>query len=91
MKNRVLKLNMNRIWLIDELKKISCVKKVFDSHANYILVEFYMFKKIFQSLWQKGIILRNQNHKNNLKNCLRISIGSKSECMRLVQELKNFI
>ena len=88
MKNRVLKLNMNRIWLIDELKKLSCVKKVFDSYANYILVEFYMFEKIFQSLWQKGIILRNQNHKKNLQNCLRISIGYKLECMRLVQELK---
>ncbi|QCI24759.1 histidinol-phosphate transaminase [Buchnera aphidicola (Rhopalosiphum padi)] len=89
MRNRVLTLNMNRIWLVDELKKISYVKKVFDSHANYILVKFYMFEKIFQSLWEKGIILRNQDHKNNLKNCLRISIGSNAECIHLVKELKN--
>ncbi|AYN24407.1 histidinol-phosphate transaminase [Buchnera aphidicola] len=89
MKNRVLQLNMNRVWLVNELKKNSYVKKIFDSHANYILVEFYMFEKIFQNLWEKGIILRNQNHKNNLKNCLRISIGSNLECVHLVKELKN--
>jgi histidinol-phosphate aminotransferase len=88
MKSRVLQINTDRFWLINELKKISFVKRVFDSHTNYILVEFYMFQKIFQTLWNKGIILRNQNHKNNLKNCLRISIGSNLECIYFIKELK---
>ncbi|QIQ41155.1 MAG: histidinol-phosphate transaminase [Buchnera aphidicola (Aphis urticata)] len=88
MKNRVLKLNFNRDWLIDELKKISLVKKIFNSHANYILVKFHMYKKIFQKLWEKGIILRNQHHKIHLNKCLRISIGSYSECLRLIEEIK---
>ncbi|QFQ31950.1 histidinol-phosphate transaminase [Buchnera aphidicola] len=88
MKNRVLKINLNRDWLICKLEKISLVKKIFNSHANYVLVRFYMHKKIFQKLWEKGIILRNQDHKIHLKKCLRISIGSYSECLRLIEEIK---
>ncbi|QFQ32839.1 histidinol-phosphate transaminase [Buchnera aphidicola (Aphis fabae)] len=88
MKDRVLKLNLNRNWLINELKQISLVKKIYNSHANYVLVKFHMFEKIFQKLWEKGIILRNQHHKMHLKECLRISIGSHVECSRFIEEIK---
>lgn len=88
MRNKVLTLNLNRNWLINELKKISLVKKIYNSRANYILVKFHMFEKIFQHLWEKGIIVRNQHHKIYLKECLRISIGSYSECSRLIEEIK---
>ncbi|QCI15793.1 histidinol-phosphate transaminase [Buchnera aphidicola] len=90
MKDRVSELNLNRIWLINQLNELDCIDKVFESHANYILVKFFMFEKIFQMLWNKGIILRNQNNKMNLKECIRISIGTRSECFSLIQELKNF-
>ncbi|QCI18663.1 histidinol-phosphate transaminase [Buchnera aphidicola] len=86
MKDRVLTLNLNRNWLVGKLKKISLVEKIFDSHANYILVKFHMSEKIFQHLWKKGIILRNQNHK--IKDCLRISVGSHLECSHLIKEIK---
>ncbi|WP_343154341.1 histidinol-phosphate transaminase [Buchnera aphidicola (Aphis aurantii)] len=88
MKDRVSTLNLNRHWLVNELHQISWVKKIFNSHANYVLVKFHMFEQIFQHLWNKGIILRNQNHKVYLKKCLRISIGSYSECLRLIEEIK---
>ncbi|WP_410051786.1 histidinol-phosphate transaminase [Buchnera aphidicola] len=91
MKNRVSILNLNRFWLVKKLKNMPCVKKVFNSHANYVLVQFFMFDKIFKTLWNNGIILRNQNHKINLRECLRISIGSRQECMRVIEELKKFV
>ncbi|CAL4326164.1 histidinol-phosphate transaminase [Buchnera aphidicola] len=90
MKNRVFDLNSNRVFLMNELNKLACVEKVFESHANYILVQFFMFEKIFYTLWDKGIVLRNQNDKINLKKCLRISIGTRLECFRLIQELQFF-
>ncbi|QIE01856.1 histidinol-phosphate transaminase [Buchnera aphidicola] len=90
MRNRVLSLNNNRTWLIEKLQHIPCVEKVFVSHANYILVKFFMFKKIFDTLWKKGIILRNQNEKNNLNKCIRISIGTHLENILLIKELKIF-
>lgn len=89
MKNRVLDLNSNRIFLSNELKQMSCVKKVFDSSANYILVQFFAFEKIFKTLWDNGIILRNQNSKIHLKQCIRISIGTRLECLRLIEELRD--
>ncbi|AWH90662.1 histidinol-phosphate transaminase [Buchnera aphidicola (Melanaphis sacchari)] len=88
MKNRVNQININRSYLVNELKKIIFIEKIFKSHANYILVKLFHFEKVFWSLWHKGIILRNQNHKINLKRCLRISVGSDVECLRLINELK---
>lgn len=90
MQNRVRDLNSNRIWLVNHLHQISCVEKVFESNANYVLVKFFMFEKIFQILWNKGIILRNQNEKFNLKKCIRISIGTRLESLELIKELENF-
>ncbi|BAB12820.1 histidinol-phosphate transaminase [Buchnera aphidicola str. APS (Acyrthosiphon pisum)] len=90
MKNRVLDSNNNRIWLINQLKNITCVETVFESNANYVLVKFSMFEKVFETLWNKGIILRNQNEKTNLKKCIRISMGTRSESLRLIKELKIF-
>ncbi|AHG61991.1 histidinol-phosphate transaminase [Buchnera aphidicola] len=90
MKSRVSDLNANRTWLVNKLKKISCVKKIFDSSANYILVQFFMFEKLFCTLWEQGIIVRNQSDKINLNQCLRISIGTRMECERLIEEIQFF-
>ncbi|AEO08464.1 histidinol-phosphate aminotransferase [Buchnera aphidicola str. Ak (Acyrthosiphon kondoi)] len=90
MQNRVLDSNNNRLWLINQLKNTACVEKVFESHANYVLVKFFIFEKVFKTLWEKGIILRNQNEKMNLKKCIRISIGTRLECLHLIKELKIF-
>lgn len=90
-RNRVLELNANRFWLTKKLKKLKCVKKVFQSHSNYILVRFFDSKEIFRLLWQKGIILRNQDNKIYLNECIRISIGTFSECFTLINTLKLFI
>lgn len=90
MRNRVFDLNNNRIWLMKKLKTIECVEHVFSSQANYILVKFFMFQKIFKTLWEQGIILRNQNEKINLEKCIRISIGTHLENLSLVKSLKNF-
>ncbi|QCI23668.1 histidinol-phosphate transaminase [Buchnera aphidicola (Macrosiphoniella sanborni)] len=90
MKHRVLHLNNNRIWLIKKLKSLRCVEEIFTSTANYVLVKFFMFNKIFKTLWEKGIILRNQHEKINLQRCIRISIGTHLENVHLIKELKNF-
>ncbi|WP_422667559.1 histidinol-phosphate transaminase [Buchnera aphidicola] len=90
MNNRVLEINANRIWFSNQLKIFSCVEKIFDSSANYILVKFHMCEKLFTELWNSGIILRNQNQKIYLQNCIRISIGTRTECVRVISEIKKF-
>lgn len=88
MKIRVSEINYNRNFLFFELKKLYFVKNIFPSVANYILVRFCSVQKIFEELSRKGIILRNQDSKINLKGCIRISIGSRDECCQLVKELE---
>ncbi|BBI01099.1 histidinol-phosphate aminotransferase [Buchnera aphidicola (Nipponaphis monzeni)] len=88
MKKKVLQIKKNRDLIYIELKKLNCVKNVFISNTNYILVQFYLANKIFNKLSLEGIIVRDQNSKKYLKECLRISIGSKNECYKLINNLK---
>jgi len=45
---------------------------------------------VFKSLWDRGIILRDQNKNPGLAGCLRISIGTRTECERLIAALQAF-
>ncbi|QCI27083.1 histidinol-phosphate transaminase [Buchnera aphidicola] len=89
MKNKVLKLNNNKIWLLNQLKKNNLIKHIFYSETNYLLVHFFNAKDVFHILWNQGIILRQQDHEMTLKNHIRISIGTKKECLCLINALKN--
>ncbi|WP_343128258.1 histidinol-phosphate transaminase [Buchnera aphidicola (Takecallis taiwana)] len=88
MKHRVLQLQENKIYLLRFLKKSDLVQYIFHSETNYILVQFYNAKNIFDVLWSQGIILRNQTHEPSLQECIRISVGTKKECLRLISALK---
>jgi histidinol-phosphate aminotransferase len=50
-----------RQYLVNALREIACVEQVFDSETNYILVRFIASSAVFKSLWDQGIILRDQN------------------------------
>ncbi|CAL4318642.1 histidinol-phosphate transaminase [Buchnera aphidicola] len=91
MKQNILQIQKNKIWLLKELKYIHVVQKIFSTSTNYVLVKFFRSDFVFQKLWDQGIIVRNQNHEKTLKGCIRISIGNKTECIKLIIALKNII
>ncbi|WP_168919457.1 histidinol-phosphate transaminase [Enterobacteriaceae endosymbiont of Donacia thalassina] len=88
MKNNVKIIINNKKWLIKNLYKCNCIKNIFDSSTNFILVKFHNSEFIFKKLTKKKIIVRNQNHEKKLNNCLRITIGTFFECKKLFFELK---
>ncbi|WP_312664006.1 histidinol-phosphate transaminase [Pantoea sp. CTOTU49201] len=88
MRQHVAELNANRAWLFEQLPQISVVQQVFPSETNYILVRFTNSPKVFKTLWDQGIILRDQNKNPGLAGCLRISIGTREECERLIAALQ---
>ena len=88
MRQHVAELNANRAWLFEQLPQISVVQQVFPSETNYILVRFTDSPKVFKTLWDQGIILRDQNKNPGLAGCLRISIGTREECERLIAALQ---
>lgn len=88
MRQHVAELNANRAWLFEQLPQISVVQQVFPSETNYILARFTDSPNVFKTLWDQGIILRDQNKNPGLAGCLRISIGTREECERLIAALQ---
>lgn len=76
--------------LIQELKKLSIVKSVFPSDANFVLVKVTDAKFIYTALMNKGVIVRNRHSVQLCGNCLRITVGTQDENAVLIAELKKF-
>ena len=79
-------LNSEKAVLVELLKQIPSVKKVYPSEANFLLVEFKDSNKIFTTLRSKGIIIRNRTLQ--IKNCLRITVGSPEQNKVLINAIK---
>ncbi|MFY3757943.1 histidinol-phosphate transaminase [Escherichia coli] len=88
MRQRVGEIAANRLWLQQALETCACVEQVFASDSNYLLVRFTAASNVFKSLWDQGIILRDQNKQPGLSGCLRITIGTRDECQRVIDALR---
>lgn len=87
MRERVAVILQNRALLIDKLREIPCAEQVFASDTNYVLVRLTASSAVFKSLWDQGIILRDQNKQPGLSGCLRITVGTREECQRVLDAL----
>ncbi len=76
-----------RRYLVEQLRGIACVEQVFDSETNYVLARITASSAVFKSLWDQGIILRDQNKQPSLSGCLRITIGTRAESQRVIDAL----
>lgn len=89
MRARVSEIVANRRQLIDGLAAISSVEQVFASETNYVLARLNDSSRLFKSLWDQGIILRDQNKQPSLSGCLRITVGTRAECQRVLDALRD--
>lgn len=74
-------------WLKDRLNKISCIKKIYPSEANFFLIEFENGEKVYDQLIKQEILTSNRSL--HIPNCIRINIGSREENEQLVNLLQN--
>ncbi|AIR00779.1 histidinol-phosphate transaminase [Pluralibacter gergoviae] len=88
MRQRVAQIIDERQFLVSQLREIACVEEVFDSETNYILARITASSTVFKSLWDQGIILRDQNKQPSLSGCLRITIGTRPESQRVIDALR---
>ncbi len=77
-----------RSRLIGELEHISCVKKVFPSDSNFLLVRVTDARGIHQELARRGVIVRDRSSEPKLANCIRISVGTPGQNNILLATLK---
>ncbi|MRS15093.1 histidinol-phosphate transaminase [Enterobacteriaceae bacterium RIT691] len=88
MRERVAQILAERQYLVSQLREIACVEQVYDSETNYILARITASSSVFKSLWDQGIILRDQNKQPSLSGCLRITIGTRAESQRVIDALR---
>ena len=89
MTNYVKEVNSAREWFTQDLNQLSYINKVYQSKANFVLVEFISFDekiKVYNHLNENNIFVRNLMHSDKLVNTLRFSIGTKSQ-MSLVSDV----
>ena len=79
-----------REFLIEELQRFSFVNDIYPSDANFLLVEVDDANKLYNYLSATGIIVRNRSKDINCENCLRITIGTTKENMKLIKVLETY-
>ncbi|MCC8171073.1 MAG: histidinol-phosphate transaminase [Parabacteroides sp.] len=71
------------------LEALPCVRKVYPSDANFLLVRVDDADATYRHLVSEGVIVRNRNTVTLCRGCLRITIGTPQENELLVGALKN--
>lgn len=88
--NYIKEILSERAILKTALSQLEIVTKVYPTDANFILAQFKNPRKIYDFLVSKGIIIRDRSRVILCDDCLRITVGTKTENQLLIKELKNF-
>ena len=84
----ILKIKEERTNLVTHLKTINVVQEIYPSACNFVLVKVDNATKRYDQLIAKGIVIRNRTTQPLCENCLRFTVGTRSENTRLIQVLK---
>lgn len=80
----------SREHLAENLKSLDCVKHIYPSDANFLLIKVDNPDRLYQYLCDNGIIVRNRNRIEKCAGCLRITIGTKEENIQLINAIKKY-
>ena len=79
-----------RSRMIDAFQLLPICKKVYPTEANFFLAQMTDATKIYNYLVDKGIIVRNRHRIQLCQNCLRVTIGTKTENGELIAALRQY-
>lgn len=79
-----------RSRLIQAFTELPTCEKIFKTDANFFLAKMTDAQSIYDYLVNKGIIVRNRSRVQLCNNCLRITIGTKSENNELLSALRQY-
>lgn len=65
--------------------------KVFEGHANFVLVRMADPNAVWKALFEQGILVRNVSHYPGLAGCLRLSIGTPEQNDLLLAALSDLV
>ncbi len=74
--------------LVKALEDVYFIEKVYPSDANFVMVKVDDANKRYQQLIDNGIVIRNRTTQPLCENCLRLTIGTKEENIKLIENFK---
>ena len=74
--------------LLKVLLNVNFVEKIYPTEANFILIKVDDANKRYDELIAKGIVIRNRTTQPLCDNCLRFTVGTEQENMKLIEVLK---
>ncbi len=84
-------IKMDRARLYQQLGEISAVQ-VYPSEANFLLFRVSDANEVFGGLRQRGVLIKNLNGGHPmLKNCLRVTVGTRAENDTFIAALRETI
>jgi len=72
----------------EELSGLPGTQSVYPSDANFLLIKIKDARTIYESLCEKGIIVRDRSKVVLCDDCLRITIGTPEENSALIDNLR---
>ena len=79
-----------RSRMIEAFRELPICEKVYPTDANFFLAKMTDATKIYNYLVDHAIIVRNRNRVQLCQNCLRVTIGTKTENNELVAALRQY-
>ncbi len=83
-------INQERTRMISAFMDLPICERVYPTNANFFLAKMTDAPTIYNYLVDKGIIVRNRHRVELCANCLRITIGNKSENDELLAALRQY-
>ena len=79
-----------RTRLMQAFVELPICEKIYKTDANFFLAKMTDANAIYNYLVDKGVIVRNRNKIQLCQNCLRITIGNRSENNELLAALRQY-
>ena len=85
---RVSLIQQERARMLSAFQVLLCCKKVYPTEANFFLAQMIDAQAIYDYLLHQGIAVHNCTYIEHCENCLRITIGTKTENQALLAALR---
>ena len=79
-----------RVRMMEAFRELPICEQVYPTDANFFLAKMTDATKIYNYLVDQGIIVRNRTRVQLCQNCLRITIGTKTENSELIAALRQY-
>lgn len=81
---------MEKEKLITGLYNLPIIETIYPSDANFLLVKMNQAGAVYEFLRSKGIIIRDRSKVILCNDCLRITVGTPEENLKLIEALNTF-